>query len=350
MSSILQAQRAATGPGYTPRGTPVVSVAPMMDYTDRHYRYLMRQISRRVLLYTEMITSSAIIHGDRDRLLAFDPLERPLSLQIGGDNPDEVARAVEIAQDYGYDEFNLNVGCPSDRVQNGHFGACLMARPAQVARIIAAMRSATDRPVTVKHRIGIDGRESYDEMRDFVDTVADAGVERFTVHARIAVLAGLDPKQNRSIPPLRYEDVYRLKRERPDLEIEINGHIASYGEIREHLKQVDAVMIGRAAYEQIWLFSAMDTTLFGDPPAAINRESVVRAMYPYLEQLEAAGQPPRRLINHMLGLFAGRPGARRWKRSLSGRLPDLRGAELLERALQQVPPEVRHEGPAEEHI
>lgn len=345
MSTPMLSPAGVARPGYTRRGTPVVSVAPMMDYTDRHYRYLMRQISRRVLLYTEMITASAIIHGDRDRLLGFDPIEHPLSLQIGGDDPDEVARAVEIALEYDYDEFNLNVGCPSDRVQNGHFGACLMARPEHVARITAAMRSVTDRPVTVKHRIGIDGRESYEEMRDFVDTVAEVGVERFTVHARIAILAGLDPKQNRNIPPLRYEDVYRLKRERPDLEIEINGHIASYREIAGHLEHVDAVMIGRAAYEQLWLFSAMDTTLFGDSPAPITRESVVRAMYPYLEQLEASGQPPRRLINHVLGLFAGRPGARRWKRALSGRLPDLSGPELLERALAEVPEDVRREGP-----
>ncbi|MEX2443414.1 MAG: tRNA dihydrouridine(20/20a) synthase DusA [Alkalispirochaeta sp.] len=331
--------------GYTPTGVPAVSVAPMMDYTDRHYRYFFRKISRHTLLYTEMVTSVAIIHGDRDRLLAFDESEHPLSLQLGGDDPDEIARAIEIAEAYGYDEFNLNVGCPSDRVQNGNFGACLMATPHHVAGIAAAMRHATDRPVTIKHRIGIDGRESYDEMLEFVDTVAAAGISRFTVHARIAILAGLDPKQNRNIPPLRYDDVYRLKQERPYLEIEINGHVKSIAEIVRHRQHVDAVMVGRSAYDDPWMFSGVDTAIFGDPPAGTDRETVVRSVYEYLDRLEAAGQPPRRVINHMLGLFAGRPGARKWKQALSGRLPDIPGRELLERALHRVPPEVRSEGP-----
>ena len=336
---------ASTAVGYTSSGVPCVSVAPMMDYTDRHYRYLFRAISRRTLLYTEMVTSAAIVHGDRDRLLAFDPVERPLSLQLGGDDPEEIARAIEIAEAYGYDEFNLNVGCPSDRVQNGNFGACLMATPEHAARITTAMQQATSKPVTVKHRIGIDGRESYGEMLEFVDTVAATGIRRFTVHARIAILAGLDPKQNRNIPPLRYDDVYRLKRERPELEIEINGHIASIPEIAEHRRAVDAVMVGRAAYEDVWMFSGVDHTFFGDPLPDIDRERVVRAMYGYLDRLEADGQPPRRLINHMLGLFAGRPGARKWKQALSGRLPDLSGRDLLERALARVPEETRREGP-----
>ena len=331
--------------GYTASGAPVVSVAPMMDYTDRHYRYFLRALSCNTLLYTEMITSAAIIHGDRDRLLAFDEREHPVSLQLGGDDPEEIARAIEIAEGYGYDEFNLNVGCPSDRVQNGHFGACLMASPDHVARITAAMRNATDKPVTVKHRIGIDGRESYEEMREFVDVVAATGVRRFTVHARIAILAGLDPKQNRSVPPLRYHDVYRLKQERPDLEVEINGHVSSLEAITEHLQSVDAVMIGRSAYDDSWMFASIDPAIFGTPSPAENRQAVVRSLYPYLERLEAEGQPPRRLINHLLGLFAGRPGARRWKQALSGRLPDVSGPELLERALLRVPEEVRMEGP-----
>ena len=331
--------------GYTASGAPVVSVAPMMDYTDRHYRYFLRALSCNTLLYTEMITSAAIIHGDRDRLLAFDEREHPVSLQLGGDDPEEIARAIEIAEGYGYDEFNLNVGCPSDRVQNGHFGACLMASPDHVARITAAMRNATDKPVTVKHRIGIDGRESYEEMREFVDAVAATGVRRFTVHARIAILAGLDPKQNRSVPPLRYHDVYRLKQERPDLEVEINGHVSSLEAITEHLQSVDAVMIGRSAYDDSWMFASIDPAIFGTPSPAENRQAVVRSLYPYLERLEAEGQPPRRLINHLLGLFAGRPGARRWKQALSGRLPDVSGPELLERALLRVPEEVRMEGP-----
>lgn len=336
---------ASTRPGYTALGTPVVSVAPMMDYTDRHFRWFLRHLTRHTLLYTEMITSAAIIHGDRDRLLAFDPFEKPVALQLGGDDPDEIARAIEIASAYGYDEYNLNVGCPSDRVQTGHFGACLMAVPDRVAEIARAMRSATDRPVSIKHRIGIDGRESYGEMREFVDTVAATGVRRFTVHARIAILQGLDPKQNRSVPPLRYEDVYRLKRERADLEIEINGHVKTIDAMVDHLRSVDAVMVGRAAYEDPWLFADVDAALFGDAPAQLTREDVVRAMYPYMERLEREGLPPRRLINHLLGLFAGRPGARKWKRALSGRLPDLPGSRLLERALEQVPVDVRRERP-----
>jgi tRNA-dihydrouridine synthase A len=344
-SAVGDTSRAPSAPGYTPSGAPVVSVAPMMDYTDRHYRYFFRKISRRTLLYTEMITSAAIIHGHRDRILEFDESEHPLSLQLGGDDPDEIARAIEIAEAYGYDEFNLNVGCPSERVHSGNFGACLMAQPSHVAKIAAAMRAATDRPVTIKHRIGINGRETYEEMREFVDTVAAVGVTRFTVHARIAVLGGLDPKQNRSIPPLRYPDVYRLKSERPDLEIEINGHIASIEKIREHLGHVDAAMIGRAAYENPWMFAAVDSELFGDPPREIDRATIVRSVYDYLDQLEAEGHPPRRLINHMLGLFTGRPGARKWKQSLSGKLPPVPGRTVLEWALESVPPEIRHEGP-----
>jgi tRNA-dihydrouridine synthase A len=313
----------------------------MMDWTDRHYRFFIRALTRRTLLYTEMITAAAIIHGDRHRLLDFDAREHPLSLQLGGDDPDEMRRAVEIASEWGYDEFNLNVGCPSDRVQNGNFGACLMATPARVAEIVSAMQSATERPVTVKHRIGIDGRESYEEMRDFVDTVAATGVTRFTVHARIAILAGLNPKENRSIPPLRYHDVYRLKRERPDLEIEVNGHIQTHAEMQDHLTRVDAVMLGRAAYEHPWTFANVDHLFFGDEPVAYTREAVVRSLYPYMDALEASGQPPRRLINHLLGLFAGERGARAWKQALSGRLPDLPGRDLLERALERVPEPVR---------
>ncbi|MDA3950757.1 MAG: tRNA dihydrouridine(20/20a) synthase DusA [Spirochaeta sp.] len=329
--------------GYTERGTPRVSIAPMMDWTDRHYRYFIRHLTRRTLLYTEMVTTGAIIHGDRDRFLAFDPLEHPVALQIGGDTADDVARSVEIAEEYGYDEYNLNVGCPSDKVQEGNFGACLMATPDRVAEITAAMREVTDRPVSVKQRIGIDGRESYEEMLEFVDTVAASGVERFTVHARIAILAGLSPKQNRTIPPIRYEDVYRLKRERPQLEIGINGQIRTVDDVRSHLAHVDTVMVGRAAYEQPWLFATVDEELFGDEPAATTREQVVEALFPYMDYLDRTGQPPRRMINHLLGLFAGRPGARRWKQALSGRLPAAPGREILRTARDAVPEEIRQE-------
>lgn len=325
-----------------------VSIAPMMDWTDRHYRYMMRRITRRTLLYTEMITSAAIVHGDRDRLLAFHSDEHPLSLQLGGDDPEEIARAIGIAERYDYDQYNLNVGCPSDRVQSGRFGACLMATPHRVAAIVSAMQGATNKPVTVKHRIGIDDLERYEDMLRFVDVVAAAGVTRFTVHARIAILQGLDPKENRNIPPIRYDDVYRLKRERPELEIELNGQVKTIEQIRRHLEVVDAVMLGRAAYETPWLLATVDEEFFDDPPGEppgepVSREGVVYAMLPYLREQTDAGTPPRRIINHMLGLFAGRPGARRWKQALSGRLPQLPPEEIILSALDRVPPEVRAE-------
>jgi len=319
------------------RGTPLVSIAPMMDWTDRHYRYFARKLSLRVMLYTEMVTTGAIIHGDRDRFLSFDEAERPLALQIGGDDPDDVARSIEIAETYGYDEYNLNVGCPSDKVQVGNFGACLMATPDKVARLAQAMQSATDKPVSVKHRIGIDGLESYDDMLRFVDTVAAAGVERFTVHARIAVLGGLSPKQNRTIPPIRYDDVYRLKKERPELEIGLNGQVRTYEDIRCHLETVDTVMIGRKAYEDPWFLTGLDEAFFGEPPFTLSRHDVVESLYPYMDRLDAAGLPPRRMINHLFGLFTGLPGSRRWKQALSGQLPPIPGRDILSHALEAVP-------------
>jgi len=314
----------------------------MMEKTDRHYRYFMRLITRRTLLYTEMLTTGAVIHGDRDHLLGFDAAEHPLSLQLGGDDPEELYRAVRIAEEYGYDEYNLNVGCPSDRVQNGNFGACLMARPERVRTLVQAMREATTRPVTVKHRIGIDGRESYEEMLEFVDVVNEAGPARFTVHARIAILAGLSPKENRSVPPLRYEDVYRLKRDRPELSIEINGHVATLDEMTEHLRRVDAVMIGRAAYDNPWLFADVDERFYGvDPVDRPTRRAVIDGMIPYLERWCAAGWPARNVVRHMLGLFAGRPGTRRFKQVLSGPLPTGAGSgEVLRRAVRHLSSEV----------
>jgi tRNA-dihydrouridine synthase A len=316
----------------------------MMDWTDRHYRYFIRRLTRCTLLYTEMITAAAIVHGDQDRLLSFHPEEHPLSLQLGGDDPDQLAHAIEIAESYGYDEYNLNVGCPSDRVQNGNFGACLMADPPHVARLARTMLTATTRPVTIKHRIGIEGRATYEDMLDFVDTVAAVGVDRFTVHARIAILEGLSPKENRSIPPLRYDDVYRLKKERPELEVEINGEVKSIDGIRHHLNHVDAVMIGRAAYANPTLLAVVDREFFHLAAGkTLTRESVAREMKDYLQQVVDEGRPPRSVLNHMLGLFAGRPGARYWKRALSGRLPEIPAPELLERALEEVPVEIRRE-------
>ena len=322
-----------------------ISIAPMMDWTNRHYRAFMRAITTRTLLYTEMITASAIIHGDRDHLLGFDRCEHPLALQLGGDDPAQVAEAVRIASDYGYDEFNLNVGCPSDRVQSGHFGACLMAHPDRVARIVAAMQHATDRPVTVKQRIGIDGRESYEPMLEFVDRVAAAGVNRFTVHARIAVLGGLSPKENRTIPPLRYEDVYRLKRMRPRVWVELNGGVRDHPQIAAHLQHVDAVMLGRAAYECPYLFADVDRRYFGATTDVASRQEIVERYRAYCAAAEAAGVPPHRLVRHMLGLFAGRPGARAWKRALSGKRSDHSARELIAAAIERVPEHVRRERP-----
>jgi tRNA-dihydrouridine synthase A len=313
----------------------------MMEYTDRHYRYFMRQITRRTLLYTEMVTAIAILRGDRDKLLAFSPEEHPIALQLGGDNPEEIRDAVEVAELYGYDEYNINIGCPSDKVQEGNFGACLMATPERVRDIVAAMRAATSKPVTVKHRIGIDGRESYEELREFVEIVKEAGPDRFTVHARIAILQGLSPKENRSIPPLRYADVYRLKEELPELEVEINGGITSLEAAREHLSRVDAVMIGRAAYDTPFEFAEADALLFGEPGGRLSRREVVERMYEYIDRAQEAGYHPRNVIRHMLGLFAHQPGSRRWKQRLSGPLPeDASGSRILQDALGGVPSDV----------
>ena len=320
-----------------------VSIAPMMEKTDRHYRYFARQLTSRTLLYSEMITTGAILHGDRDHLLAFDPCEHPLALQLGGDDPDELVRAIEIAEEYGYDEYNLNVGCPSDRVQNANFGACLMANPEHVRTLIAAMRSATPKPVTIKHRIGIDGRESYDELVDFVRIVADACPARFTVHARIAILAGLSPKENRSVPPLRYHDVYRLKEEMPGLQIEINGHVMDPQEIAGHLTRVDAVMVGRAAYDDPWILSSVDHRFFGEPYRSVTRRAVIDAMVEYVDRWCLAGWPARSVVRHMLGLFHARPGARRFKQKLSGRFDERDGATVLREAIAAVPDRVLDE-------
>lgn len=314
----------------------------MMEKTDRHYRFFMRQITRRTLLYTEMITSGAILHGHRDYLLGFEPVEHPIALQLGGDDPEELARAVRIAEAYGYDEYNLNVGCPSDRVQNAHFGACLMADPGRVRELIAAMREATDQPVTVKHRIGIDGRESYQELCEFVECVEESRPARFTVHARIAILAGLSPKENRNVPPLRYEDVHRLKRDFPHLQIEINGHIKTVEDIRRQLEGVDAVMVGRAAYDDPWLFHRMDPEFFADEAPTRNRGQVIEAVIPYMERWAAAGWPERSILRHMLGLFLGSPGTRKYKQVLSGPLRPGGGAEALREAVSHIPDQILH--------
>ncbi|MFW5785608.1 MAG: tRNA dihydrouridine(20/20a) synthase DusA [bacterium] len=335
---VAQAEHVSSAP------QRLLSVAPMMDWTDRHYRYFARRLTKHALLYTEMITTGAIIHGDRDRLLSFHPEERPLSLQIGGDDPAACAESVRIAADYGYDEFDLNVGCPSDRVQNGSFGACLMAAPDRVARIVEAMKAATGRPVTVKHRVGIDGRESYEEMADFVERVARSGADRFIVHARIAVLSGLNPKENRSIPPLRYNDVYRLKEQFPELTIEINGHIGGVEAVKDHLERVDGVMVGRSAYERPFWLREVDRVFFGATAGSPTRRQVIDGMIPYIESVQARGRHPRAVFRHMLGLFADRPGAKAWKRALSGKLdPHMDVSRFLRDLTARLPREVLDE-------
>ncbi|NEZ58604.1 tRNA dihydrouridine(20/20a) synthase DusA [Adonisia turfae] len=293
-----------------------LSVAPMMDRTDRHFRYFMRQITQKTLLYTEMITAQAILHGDRTKLLGFDPLEKPLSLQIGGDDPQLLAKCAQIAEDLGYDEVNLNVGCPSNRVQSGNFGACLMSQPELVADCVAAMQAVVDIPVTVKHRIGIDDCDRYEDMVRFVTTVMAAGCHRFTVHARKAWLQGLSPKDNRTIPPLRYDDVYRLKQEHPELWIEINGGIKTLEEADTHLQQVDAVMIGRAAYDTPYLFAVADRDIYA-ANAPLTRHQIVTAMLPYIARWTEQGTKLHSITRHMLQLFHGQPGSRAWKRHLT---------------------------------
>ena len=295
--------------------SPRISVAPMMDWTTKDYRFFARLFNPNVILYTEMVTTGAIIHGDAKRHLDFNQEEHPIVLQLGGSNPQDLATCTKMAQDWGYNEVNLNVGCPSDRVQNNKIGACLMAEPDLVAECIDAMRNAVDIPVSVKHRIGIDDMHSYEEMLHFVDTVAKTGCDNFIVHARIALLQGLSPKENREIPPLRYEDVYRLKQDRPKLTIEINGGIKTYAETLEHLKHVDGVMIGREAYHNPYLLAELGQLGNLEAP---DRFEIMQQMLPYIAQRMAEGAPLSIITRHILGLFQNLPGARKWRQALSG--------------------------------
>lgn len=312
-----------------------LSVAPMLDWTDRHCRFLHRLITRRTRLYTEMITTGALLHGDRARLLGFDPVEHPVALQLGGSEPGELAQCARLAQAWGYDEVNLNCGCPSERVQRGAFGACLMAEPQLVADCVRAMRDAVAIPVTVKHRIGIDRVEAYGFVRDFVGTVAAAGCEVFIVHARNAWLQGLSPKENRELPPLRPELVHRLKRDFPELTIVLNGGVAGDAAISAHLAQVDGVMLGRAAYHEPWTMAGWDRAFLGgsEPPPA--RDAVEAAYVAYLERIAAQGVAWPQAARHLLGLWHGTPGARRWRQAWSDhRLKALPVAEVARRAAQ----------------
>lgn len=307
----------------------------MLDWTDRHYRFFARLITQRTLLYTEMVTTGALIHGDRERFLRFDPAEHPLALQLGGSDPEDMATCARMGADWGYDEININVGCPSDRVQSGRFGACLMAEPRTVADCFRAMQAAVEVPVTVKSRIGIDDQDSVEFLYRFVDELAAAGCTTFIVHARIAILDGLSPKENREVPPLVYERVFGMKRDYPELEVILNGGLKTVADVSEALHSVDGVMIGREAYHNPWILAELETELGqGRPPRS--REAVVEAFLPYVERQLSAGVRLGSITRHILGLFAGQPGARRWRRVLSEEAHrDGAGVDVIERALQQ---------------
>ncbi|HYW02893.1 MAG TPA: tRNA dihydrouridine(20/20a) synthase DusA [Gammaproteobacteria bacterium] len=327
----MQDPLATTGPDRR------LSVAPMMQCTDRDDRYLLRLLSRRVLLYTEMVTAAALLHGDAERLLAFDSVEHPVALQVGGSDPRALARAARLGTWAGYDEINLNVGCPSDRVQQGRFGACLMAEPALVAECIAAMQAEAAVPVTVKTRIGIDHHDSYEELCRFVETVAGAGCRVFSVHARKAWLRGLSPRQNREVPPLRYEIVHRLKQDFPGLTIVINGGIRDLDSVQEQLRRVDGVMIGRAAYHDPWMLAGADRRVFGDDGPAVSRQQVLQTYVRHVRQQLEQGARLQRMARHVLGLFQGLPGARAFRRHISRNAPRRgAGAEVLEDAARLV--------------
>ena len=308
-----------------------LSVAPMIDWTTTDYRYFARLFNPHVYLYTEMISTGALLHGNRARHLRFDTFEHPLVLQLGGADSSEMAQCAQFAQQHGYDEVNINVGCPSDRVQHNKIGACLMAEPQTVADLVKHMQAAVDIPVTVKHRIGIDDFDSYEFMVDFVEKVAAAGCTRFIVHARTAWLQGLSPKQNREIPPLRYEDVYRLKQDFPTLDIEINGGIETVADIKTHLQHVDGVMIGRAFYHNPYLLAEANS-LWGAP--ITKRSDILAQLYPYLEKQIAKGEALPTMTRHYLGLFQGLTGARKWRQALSGK-PQLT-IDDIKRAAEEV--------------
>ncbi|MBE0483415.1 MAG: tRNA dihydrouridine(20/20a) synthase DusA [Bacterioplanes sp.] len=310
------------------------STAPMMDWSDKHCRYFWRLMTKNSLLYTEMVTTGAVIHGDRHRFLEYNDTEHPIALQLGGSDPSQLAQCARYAQEWGYDEVNLNVGCPSDRVQNNRIGACLMDSPDLVADCIKAMQDACDIDVTIKHRIGIDDLDSYEHLQHFVHTVAATGCKTFIVHARKAILSGLSPKENREIPPLQYPLVYRLKQAFPELEIIINGGIQSHDDIAQHLTQVDGVMLGREAYHNPSILLDVDRLYFGGKRSMTDKKAIVRGLYPYIEQQLSQGAVLHHISRHTLGLFNGQPGARQYRRYLSeNAFRKDSGIEVLETAL-----------------
>lgn len=292
-------------------------VAPMMDWTDRHCRYFLRLLSKHAMLYTEMVTSGALIHGDKERFLKFNPEEQPVAIQLGGSNPQELSECAKMAEDAGYIEINLNVGCPSDRVQNGKMGACLMAEPDLVAECVATMKNSVKIPVTVKSRVGIDNMDSYDELANFISIVKSAGCSCFILHARIAILKGLSPKQNREVPPLNYQRVYDIKNNFPELEIIINGGIQSLTEAHEHLNQVDGVMLGREAYQRPYILSAVDQEFFDVQDKIPARLNILEHFLPYVDEELKQGTALRHITRHILGLFQSQPGGKKFRRYLS---------------------------------
>ncbi|WP_297896709.1 tRNA dihydrouridine(20/20a) synthase DusA [Shewanella sp.] len=316
------------------------SIAPMLDWTDRHYRYFARLMSANALLYTEMVTTGAILHGRGD-YLAYNQEEHPLALQLGGSNPTDLARCAKLAAERGYDEVNLNVGCPSDRVQNGRFGACLMAEPELVAECVDAMKQVVDIPVTVKTRIGIDAQDSYEFLTQFIDIVQAKGCSDFIIHARKAWLSGLSPKENREIPPLDYGRVYQLKRDYSLLNISINGGVTTLAQAKEHLAQLDGVMMGREAYQNPYILAEVDQVLCGSQREVISREAVIEAMLPYIEAHLQSGGRLNHITRHMIGLFQGLPGARAWRRYLSENAhKNGAGVEVVRQALQSIQTEI----------
>lgn len=332
--------------------TPKISIAPMVDRTDRHFRYFLRGITKKSLLYTEMIASQAILNGDLNKLLDFNKIEKPISLQIAGSTPEDIYKAVKLADPWDYDEVNLNVGCPSDRVSGNSMGACLMAYPELVKEMLFAMREATNKPVTVKHRIGIDGTgilpdnarnkiiDKYDDMVNFVNTISDAKIDRFTIHARIAVLAGLSPRENREVPPIRYEDVYKLKKDFPHLNIEINGGVKTPEDIQKHLKHVDGVMIGRASYEDPFMLRDADKFFDNTLDNNISRFDIINWVLPYVEELEDTGKNPNLILKHALALFFNEQGTKQWKQLISPPFKDMKASERVKLALKSLPEEI----------
>jgi tRNA-dihydrouridine synthase A len=314
-----------------------LSIAPMMDHTDRHFRFFMRLLSKHAVLYTEMITTGALIHGDRQRFLKFNDEEHPLAIQLGGSNPEDLAVCAKMAEDEGYDEVNLNIGCPSDRVQNGQFGACLMSNKNLVAECVNKIKATTTIPVTIKTRIGIDDLDSYEFLYDFIDTTHQSGCDTYIIHARKAILSGLSPKENREIPPLNYPRVYQIKQDFPDLNISINGGFTEVEQIKSQLNHVDGVMIGRAAYQNPFMLTQAHKEIFGEEDEQQTRMDILNQYRDYVAEQLDQGERIKNMTRHIIGLYQGQPGARRYRQLLSQAIPkDKKEIEFLDEAIQSI--------------